>query len=434
MTTAPPNGHEDGMDPAAAIARQSVAEDVQQTIARAKRDWESTADSLSHVVCLIDEHRRVVRVNRAIETWELGHVNDVAGRDIHDLLHPAGCKGRCILRARLDEAWTRIQDSTPDEFEFFDLHLNGALSIALRPIIAEAGARHLAGHVRAVMVVMDMTPLHLARSAQQRLNENLEARVSERTRELECANRGLQNEIARREAAEDALRLSRNELALLSQQLIQAQEKERRRIAQELHDSVGQSLSAIKYSLERAAELQRQSRHDDAGPLLSRTIGRVRETITDIRSIAMDLRPSVLDDLGVASALGWLCREFGETYAQFEVLTDISAADTDIPDRLVTTIFRCAQELLNNVARHSKAAQVSIGLSRDSANITLTVWDDGIGMPQPDSFGSFGRGHGMRNLRERAQMTGGRMTLGPDPRSGTRVQMDWPLAARDLHA
>jgi signal transduction histidine kinase len=430
MTTAPPNSCEDGVESTAATARQSAAEEFQQAIARAKQDWECTADSLSHVVCLIDECRRVVRVNRAIETWELGRVNEVVGRDIHDLLHPSGCKGRCTLRARLEEGWARIQNCSPDEFEFFDLHLNSALSIALRPIIADAGGRHLSA--RAVMVVMDVTPLHLARSALQRLNESLEARVSERTRELQCANRELQNEIARREAAEDALRLSRNELALLSQQLIQAQEKERRRIAQELHDSVGQSLSAIKYSLERTAELQRQSKHDDARPLLLRTIGRVRETITDIRSIAMDLRPSVLDDLGVASALGWLCREFAETYAQLDVRADISAADSDIPDRLVTTIFRCAQELLNNVARHSKAAHVSISLFRDSANITLTVWDDGIGLPHPDSSGSFGRGHGIRNLRERAQMTGGRMSLDTDDRGGARVQMDWPMAARDL--
>jgi signal transduction histidine kinase len=219
------------------------------------------------------------------------------------------------------------------------------------------------------------------------------------------------------------------QLALLSQQLIQAQEKERRRISQELHDSVGQSLTAIKYSLERTAELQRQARNEDARALVLRTIARVRETIKEIRSIAMDLRPSVLDDLGVASALGWLCREFAETYGQFVVSTEISASDADIPDRLVTTIFRCAQELLNNVAKHSKARHVSIRLVRQPTNVTLTVCDDGIGMPEPDSSGSFGMGHGIRNLRERAQMSGGRMTVSSTAQiGGTWVEINWPLA------
>jgi signal transduction histidine kinase len=217
------------------------------------------------------------------------------------------------------------------------------------------------------------------------------------------------------------------QLALLSQQLIQAQERERRRISQELHDSVGQSLTAIKYSLERTAELQRQSRHEDARALLLKTIVRVRDTIKEIRSIAMDLRPSVLDDLGVASALGWLCREFAETYAQLDVRADIPALDSDIPDRLVTTIFRCAQELLNNVAKHSRARHVCLGLVREPGNVTLTVSDDGIGMPEPDASGSFGNGHGIRNLRERAQMTGGRMTIDTAVTGGTWVEMRWPL-------
>jgi signal transduction histidine kinase len=223
------------------------------------------------------------------------------------------------------------------------------------------------------------------------------------------------------------------QLALLSQQLIQAQEKERRRISQELHDSVGQSLTAIKYSLERTAELQRQTKHEDARDLLIRTISRVRQTISEIRSIAMDLRPSVLDDLGVASALGWLCREFAETYAQFDVEAQITASDSDIPDRLVTTIFRCAQELLNNVAKHSKARHVSVRLFREPTNVTLTISDDGIGMPEPDSSGSFGMGHGIRNLRERAQMTGGMMVVaGQDGVGGTQVRLDWPLAFSDV--
>ncbi len=265
----------------------------------------------------------------------------------------------------------------------------------------------------------------MAHAALEGLNQNLEEHVRVRTRELERINGDLQNEIARRESAEEALRQSRNELELLSQQLIQAQEQERRRIARELHDSVGPSLSAIKYSLERGAELHRQSRHADTQPLLSRTIQLVRTAIADVRSIAMDLRPPVLDDLGVASALEWLSREFGETYSHIGVHTRIDVTDVDIPARLATTIFRCAQELLNNVAKHSKAHHVSVTLSRDSSKVTLIVCDDGVGLPSASASGSFGTGYGIRNLRERAQMTGGSLTLSADQGCGTLARLDW---------
>jgi signal transduction histidine kinase len=266
------------------------------------------------------------------------------------------------------------------------------------------------------------------------LNESLEARVQARTSELEHANRDLQNEIVRRELAEDALRQSRNDLALLSQQLIKAQENERRRISQELHDSVGQSLSAIKYSLERATELHRKGRTADAQPLLARTVQRVQETISEIRSIAMNLRPSVLDDLGVASALAWLCREFSETYAHIGMHTSISAVDGDVPHRLATTVFRCTQELLNNVAKHAKATHVSVALSRETSTVILIVCDDGVGLPDASSSGSFSNGHGIRNLRERTQMTGGKLTLVSEPGCGTRARIDWLLTPDELSA
>ncbi len=415
-----------GADPVDFPERSSA--DVHQAIARAKRDRESTADSLPHVICLLDEQRQAMRVNRGIETWNLGHVNDVLGRDMHDLLHPGGCEHSCALRALLHDAWERAQNGAVAEFETFDARLNRSVSIALRPISEDPSGRRSAAQARAVMIVADVTPLHIARAELEHMNECLEARVLARTEELENANRDLQNEIIRRESAEEALRNSSSELELLSQQLIKAQESERRRIAQELHDSVGQSLSAIKYSLERAAELHRQARHADTQPLLTRTIGRVQEAISDIRSIAMDLRPSVLDDLGVASALAWLCREFAETYTRLNVRPHISAEDTDIPPRLATTIFRCAQELLNNVAKHAKARRVTVVLIREPALVTLMVCDDGIGMPTVDSSGSFGMGHGIRNLRERTQMTGGKLTLSANDGGGTRAQVDWQLS------
>lgn len=413
------------------MTSQTLSDGVQQAIARAKQDWESTADNLPHVVCLLDELGRVVRANRAIESWHIGRVNEVNGLNIHDLLHSAGCEADCQLRELFLDALARSRSGASAELEVADPVLRRALSVVLRPIGSGSIPRP-DGQARVAAIVTDVTPLHVARMALVKLNEGLEARVHERTQEIEHANRDLQNEIARRKSAEDALRQSRNELELLSQQLIQAQERERRRIAQELHDSVGQSLSAIKYSLERAAELLRQERHDDAGPLLNRTVERVRQTITDIRGIAMGLRPPVLDDLGVASALEWLSREFGETYGHIAVRTAISASDADIPERLVTTIFRCAQELLNNVAKHSRATEVTVTLVRDANTVSLAVCDDGEGLPAVGSSKSFGWGHGIRNLRERTQMTGGRLILSSEPGRGTRARLDWILATGDL--
>ncbi len=299
-----------------------LPEEVQQAIARAKVEWESTADSLPLLVCLLNEQRQALRVNRIIESWGLGRVNEVSGRDMHALLHPQGCASGCPLSARLERAWASAQGGDPAEFEISDPVLKRTVSVSLRTVTAEIPDR-AAGHVRAVMVVADVTPLRLAHAALEGLNQNLEEHVQVRTHELERINGDLEMAIARRESADEALHQSRNELELLSQQLIQTQELERRRIARELHDSMGPSLSAIKYSLERGAELQRQSRQADTQPLLARTIQLVRTAIADIRAIAMDLRPPVLDDLGVAAALEWLTREFGETYPHIGVHTRI---------------------------------------------------------------------------------------------------------------
>jgi signal transduction histidine kinase len=397
---------------------------------QAEQDWGSTADALPHVVCLLDDERRAIRVNRVIEAWQLGRVNEVLRRDIHTLLHPVGCRQDCELRCRLEHSWQQLQQGLFAEFEIFDPFLKRAVSLSLHPINTDRSGRRADDQARAVLILYDMTPLHAARAALEHLNESLEARVRARTSELQCANQELQSEIKRRESAEEALRQSRNELALLSQQLIRAQECERRRIAQELHDSVGQSLSAIKYSLERAAALYHQGRHEDNEPLLVRMVQRVQETIGEIRSIAMNLRPSMLDDLGAASALTWLCREFGETYPAIVLKTGITAADSDIPHRLATAVFRCTQELLNNIAKHANAKRVSVRLARKASNVILIVSDDGVGF-RPVTLP---QGHGIRNLRERTQMTGGRLTLASDPGRGTRARIDWLLTPGDLVA
>ena len=408
---------------------------VQAAIARAKREWECTADALPDLVCLLDRSGRVVRANRVVERWLLGTVADVIGRTMHGLLHPNCDSEACALRDSLQDSWSRLRTGGQCEFEIWDVALERALRISLRPIPHDTVVVGFANEPLAVLVGADVTALQLAQEALRSMNAGLEARVRARTLQLADANRDLQNEVIRREAAEDALRTSRNELALLSGQLMTAQEFERKRIARELHDSVGQALTAIKYVLERTAEIARQGKLDDPQPALRRAISGLQSASEEIRAIAMNLRPSVLDDLGAASAVAWFCREFSENYPALELRTEVSATDADIPERLRTAVFRSLQELLNNVAKHAKARHVRIRLARDTAHLVLEVRDDGVGFEQAGSRTSLRLGHGIRNLRERAKMTGGELALGAgDGGNGTRARIDWRLGAEELQA
>ena len=400
-----------------------------EAIARAKLEWESTADALPHVVCLLDHQGRVKRINRAIERWGLGTVVDARGRDVHAVLHPHCAAERCELRDIWHSAWSDLESVEPVDRLLVDSQLERALQLTLRAM-PNTGTSEEPSATHATLVVTDVTELHLAQLALRSMNAGLEERVHDRTRALEDANDNLRNAIARRESADDALRSSRDELALLSEQLISAQEAERKRIARELHDSIGQALTAVQYELERAVELSRRAVLQDPLPVLNRAIAGIQSAIAETRGIAMNLRPTVLDDLGAASAIGWLCREFRHSYPSIRMSVRVEVDDQHIPDRLATTLFRSVQELLNNVAKHARANEVWVVLTRDERLLCLEVSDDGVGLPPIDSSGARRYGHGIRNLRERSEMSGGRFTL-LSPGGGTIARIEWSLNAAD---
>ena len=279
----------------------------------------------------------------------------------------------------------------------------------------------------AVLVVQDVTDFETAKQRLATMTQDLEFRVEERTRELAEANRELQAEIARRSATEECLRETSSELAALSAGLMHAQEQERTRISRELHDSVGQSLNALKYGLELAAELERQGQHSGTRDALEKSIATTKETMNEVRGIAHDLRPSVLDNLGAASAVAWFSRAFESSYPELEVIPEIALRDDQVPARLATTIFRSLQELLNNVARHARARRVSVSLRLDEGQVLLEVRDDGVG-PRGSAHEEAGEGQGMRNLRERAQSSGGTFELIAGSPHGAVARIGWILS------
>jgi signal transduction histidine kinase len=396
-------------------------------IERAKREWECTADALSELVCLVNRAGQVIRANRALERWALGGVREVRGRGVHQVLHPHCRAAHCDLESRLAGAWERLGESESATFEHEDAGLGKRLEITLRLMVRSLDQAPAPSESHAVMVVSDITELHRAQEALRSTNESLETRVLARTRELKDVISELRAEMDRRQSAEAALVTSRNELALLSGQLMTAQEDERRRISQELHDAVGQSLSAIKYSVERAVEMIGQPLLGDPRLLLQTTVDRVKQTIDDMRSIAMNLRPSMLDDLGAVSAVRWLCREYADVYPDIDVEASLDLADGDVPAKLGTPVFRIVQEALNNVARHAKARRVVVSLRRVAEALVLRVVDDGVGFTE----GGDGRlplhGHGLRGMRERAEMSGGEFRLTSAAARGATVHVEWLL-------
>jgi len=338
----------------------------------------------------------------------------------------------CALQTALSTAEAAARAGETREFELRDPTLGRALHVTLRPMTSVGGDATPSTDGFAAAIVADVTALHLAREALHAVNAELETRVRLRTDELADANRDLQNEIMRREAAEQALRRSRNELEILSRQQIAAQETERKRIARELHDSVGQQLSAIKYSLERIEPARQGRMAEGQLQVLRRAITGLQDVLEELRSIAMNLRPAVLDDLGAASAVSWFCREFAQSYPTLQLQEAVSVSDADVPERLGTTVFRSVQELLNNVAKHAQAHKVVVSLSRRVDRLVLEVNDDGVGLGSTTPPSALRSGRGIHNLRERAEMTGGQFTLSSGQSgTGSQARIEWRLAAAE---
>jgi len=226
--------------------------------------------------------------------------------------------------------------------------------------------------------------------------------------------------------AEAELRTKEAQIRFFASQCLTAQETERRRIAAELHDSIVASLASAKFRVETLVQ-QMKPEGGSLGSMndIASTIGKI---INDIRRIMADLRPSVLDDLGVIPAITWFCREFQQTYSHLCVEKQIVAEEHEVPDSLKTQIFRIAQEAMNNVAKHSKASLVNLLLQKEGERILLSVQDNGQGF-DPEKVK---KGMGLSNIRERAELSGGACELQSTMGKGTTVRVWWPIQAGNV--
>ncbi|TMK13185.1 MAG: sensor histidine kinase, partial [Actinobacteria bacterium] len=255
-----------------------------------------------------------------------------------------------------------------------------------------------------MLMALDITARKRAEEEVQRMNENLERRVVERTTQLEVAYRHLE---------------------ALSAHLQSVREQEQARVAREIHDELGQDLTGLKFELSRLAQ-QLRGVPGEVSEKVTKLGGMVDETIHNVRRISSELRPAILDDLGLVDALEWHAEEFEKRTG---IKCTVKAARRRIeagPD-LGIALFRICQEALTNVARHARATAARIVLARNRGHVVLEVHDNGAGIPPAVLTGA--KSLGLLGMRERTRAFDGELVIRGAPGEGTVVRVKIPCRA-----
>jgi PAS domain S-box-containing protein len=286
------------------------------------------------------------------------------------------------------------------------------------------------GRRMAIIVASDVTrTVENERRLESAMN-HLEGEVSKRTQDLNTTIRVLEGEVAERKRIGDALSISRERLKNMSRRILDVLEADRRTISKELHDSIGASLAAIKFSLEEK-EIQREQQCGRLDEPLTQEIAYLLETIKETKRISANLRPTTLDDLGLMATIQWYLRQFQRLYGNIQVDFEKTIIEEDVPEAMKIIIYRIVQEGLSNAEKHSEADHIRLqmGYTDGRHAISLRIEDDGRGFDVDDVLSRKDplSGYGLTAMRERCEIFGGSFHIDSLPGQGTRINAILPI-------
>jgi signal transduction histidine kinase len=351
-------------------------------VVMAKKEWEQTVDSLGHVVCLLDKSGHIKRANRQIEKWQLGSVQSLQGRTIHQVFHQNCHDYDCSFLHDINKAWIKMSASGESHWET-EVQTTGNLrNFILRKTLQSDKSKPLDQNSFAVLTV--------------RQSSLEEARIKA---DRKLAEKGSDN--------------------------LAAKEEERRHIAMELHDGIGQDLAVVKINLEGLRlEINRTLDKKTIGHL-DKIIHRIRGSMEDVHRLSSDLHPRYLDSRSLPVALELLCRDLGRTYKDVTIKCDIACTSSALTRPLKLAIFRIAQEALNNALRHSQADTITVTLQQCTDQLELDIIDNGIGFDLSESHEE-NNGLGLTGIRERVKLSDGSVSISTNASKGTTISVTWP--------
>ena len=389
--------------------------------AEAQLNLLSTAvESAANGIVITDRNGKILWVNPAFTKLTGYSQSEAVGQNPR--LFKSGQSPREYYR----EMWTTLLTGEPWHGELVNRYKDGSLhqeEMTITPVkLAGAEITHF------VAIKQDITErkraeeqVKLAEVTLQAERDQLEARVRQRTADLLALNQLLQAEILKRQGAEEAHQLVERHLA-------EAQETERGRISRELHDRLGQDLTALKVGL------QNLRRHGSLAAPSGADIHKLEKMaegmIRDLHRLAWELRPSVLDDLGLELALQRYTEEWSQnTGVPVDLHIGPDSANHRLPHEFETALYRITQEALTNVARHTQAHRVSVLLERRPGYVSLIVEDDGRGFEAQEILKAPASHHklGLLGMQERAKLAGGTLTIESAPDVGTAVIARLPI-------
>lgn len=369
-------------------------------ILSAKNEWEACVDSLEPMaVIILDDNLHVIRTNRTIELWGWEDVDKVKGVHILNLIKP-------IVDKNTENDWCQINMQENAEWELEHGSTNKKYRFSFFPNRNIDSIYH-GDNCSAVLLICDITdkkPLQTNKYVfDRRLNDTLDYKNhNERIAEAD------------------------KRIHELSEQLINSNEQERKRVSSELHDGVGQALSALKFQVEsiiRESKKTSQQRKNDF--VLKDVLVNIKSALGDLKRICVDLRPSVLDDLGLLMSIRWFSSEYNKVYTKLNIDLQLDVQESIISDIITNTIYRIIQETLHNIAKHAGASNILLQLTLSDNGLLLRISDDGCGFDLVKAKQNIKSGLGLQNMEDRALRTEAKFTVISNSFSGTVVQVFW---------